>query len=120
MKDFPPRFVNRPSDREQYPLIMDGPYEKYYENGRLSIKGTIKDGLRDGVWECYHDNAQLSHRFAVKAGLFDGPYEEYDEDGQLVEEEICNKNWAWPMDNQRWNEFGESRRRFEEIDSRED
>ena len=69
------------------------------------------------VWECYHDNARLSHRFTVKAGLLDGPYEEFDRDGRLVEEEIFNKNWAWPMDNQRWNEFGESRRRFEDAGS---
>ena len=76
--------------------IVNFPIEEYHENGKLSSKGNYKNGKNHGLWESY------------------------DEDGQLVEEEICNKNWAWPMDNQRWNEFGESRRRFEEIDSRED
>jgi len=28
----------------------DGPYESYYENGQLQVKGTYKDGERCGEW----------------------------------------------------------------------
>ena len=28
----------------------DGPYEEYYDNGQLRIKGTYKDGEKCGEW----------------------------------------------------------------------
>ncbi|MCH2463773.1 MAG: hypothetical protein MK335_11105, partial [Gemmatimonadetes bacterium] len=38
---------------------LDGPWEEYYENGRLKTRGTYKDGNRTGGWEEYYENGQL-------------------------------------------------------------
>ena len=57
----------------------DGPYESYYENGQLQVKGTYKDGELDGLVETYHENGQLSERGTYP----DGPFEMYYENGQL-------------------------------------
>ena len=38
---------------------LDGWYEQYHENGRLSFKGKFQKGLEIGLWEYYHANGQL-------------------------------------------------------------
>ena len=61
----------------------DGPYERYYENGQLRTKATYKDVEYHGPFESYHRNGQLELKTTYAAGEEDGPYEWYDSDGGL-------------------------------------
>ena len=65
--------------------VLDGPWVRYYDNGRLRIKGEYKNGLRVGPWvECY-DNGLLKEKGDYKNGLREGPWVTYYENGELVE-----------------------------------
>jgi len=46
----------------------DGPYEKYYEDGQLSVKITWKDGERDGLYKSYYKDGQLDKKETYKNG----------------------------------------------------
>ena len=35
------------------------PYEKFYENGQLEQRGSLKNKEPDGLWEWFHKNGQL-------------------------------------------------------------
>lgn len=61
----------------------DGPYESFYENGQLKIKGTYKDGKPDGPFESYFENGQLKQKGVCKEGKLDGVCESYNRDGRL-------------------------------------
>ena len=38
---------------------VDGPYERYHQNGQLQAKVTYKDGVKDGPYEDYHTMAVM-------------------------------------------------------------
>ena len=63
--------------------LPDGPFEEYYDNGELMLKGTFKDGVPDGPLESYYPNGQLDTKGTLKDGVLDGPYERYYDNGQL-------------------------------------
>ena len=54
--------------------IRDGPYETYWDNGRLREKGTWKDGEPDGPYEEYHENGQLESKGTIKDGGWCGEW----------------------------------------------
>ena len=62
---------------------FDGPYERYYENGQLMLKGTYKDGEFDGPFEQYFPIGKLESKGTYKDGVEDGPFEVYSDNGQL-------------------------------------
>ena len=64
----------------------DGPFETYYENGQLRMKGTMKDGEWDGPGESYHDNGQLKEKGTLKDNEKCG---EWFEEGQTVTYDPC-------------------------------
>ena len=66
--------------------IKDGPYETYWDNGRLREKGTWKDGELDGPYEEYHENGQLEYGGNYKDGLSEGLWKSYYENGQKYQE----------------------------------
>ncbi len=39
---------------------LDGPYEAYYDNGKIHIKGQLKNGFKDGTWNYYTETEQFS------------------------------------------------------------
>ena len=61
-----------------------GPYEEYWDNGRLREKCTYKDGKKDGPYERYYDNGRLEIKCTYKDGEYNGQYEEYWHNGQLT------------------------------------
>ena len=67
----------------------DGPYEEYYNNGQLWVKGTWKDGSSDGPYEEYHEDGQLNEKGTLKDGEECG---EWTEDGQTVTYDPCLSN----------------------------
>ena len=47
---------------------LDGPYERYHENGQLWEKGTFKNGVQEGLFEEYYENGQLREKVTYKNG----------------------------------------------------
>ena len=46
----------------------DGPFERYYDNGHLEVKGTLKDGEWDGPIMRFYDDGQLRMMGMIKDG----------------------------------------------------
>ena len=71
---------------------QDGPYEYYYENGQLQGKGTYAAGEQDDLYEsyAYYENGQLTRKSTFVTGELDGPYESYYENGQLTRKGTYN------------------------------
>tara|TARA_R110000744_G_scaffold77327_1_gene152710 strand:- start:261 stop:752 length:492 start_codon:yes stop_codon:yes gene_type:complete len=63
---------------------LDGPYEKYWDNGQLAQKANYVAGEWHGPAEGYHENGQLGMKVTYKDGEYDGLWEAYDENGQLL------------------------------------
>ena len=63
--------------------LLDGPWERYYENGQLRQKGSYSNGEIDGLWVTYWENGQLRSKGSFSNGQYDGPWETYDENGQF-------------------------------------
>ena len=61
----------------------EGPFERYYENGKLESKGTYKDGKYVGPWFFYRENGKLELKATYKDGKEDGPYVSYRKTGKL-------------------------------------
>ena len=55
-----------------YPIVpseRDGPFESYYENGQLELRGTNVAGKLDGPYEAYDETGQLTTKGTYKEGL---------------------------------------------------
>ena len=50
-------------------------YEKFYDSGRLQIRGMYIAGEMDGVWEDFYENGRLRTRGTYLAGKQTGPWE---------------------------------------------
>lgn len=37
-------------------IIQNGEYVKYYKNGVVEMRGTMKDGKREGVWKSWYED----------------------------------------------------------------
>ena len=59
-------------------VILDGPYEAYFEDGQLYQRCFYKNDLLEGSFEEYHPNGQLDRRCFYKKGLLEGIFKEYD------------------------------------------
>ena len=66
------------------PNLANGTYEKYFDNGRLLVLYTYKNGKKEGLYEEYYENGQLRWRGTYKNGKRKGLYETYNSDGTLV------------------------------------
>lgn len=78
-------FANRLASRETYhDGVKHGPYEWYFENGRLFEKGTYHDGHLDGRFYAYWGSIDLYEEGAYLHGEFDGPRTWYFA-GELIE-----------------------------------
>lgn len=56
----------------------------YYENGKLSSEGTMKNGKPDGYWKNYHKNGKLKIEGNRKNLLLDSVWKFYDEKGRIT------------------------------------
>lgn len=65
------------------------PYERYYENGQLEVRGTYAAGELDGPVEFYHENGQVQIKTTYVACEVNGPLERF-ENGQLWEKGTYN------------------------------
>ena len=63
--------------------ILDGPWIRYHDNGRLMSKGHYKNGKLYGPWVVYHENGQLMEKGDRKNFIPVGPYVYYHDNGQI-------------------------------------
>ncbi|MCK5820823.1 MAG: hypothetical protein KAH17_03010 [Bacteroidales bacterium] len=62
-------------------------YEKfYYENGKVSSEGILRDGKPDGIWISYYRGGQIKSKGKRSNFLLDSVWKFYDEMGNLTEE----------------------------------
>ncbi len=58
----------------------------YYDNGKISSEGTLRDGKPDGYWKTYYLNGKLKSEGNRKDFKLDGSWKFYNEEGTLVNE----------------------------------
>jgi uncharacterized protein len=60
-------------------------YNKFfYENGKISSEGLMKDGKPDGYWKNYHKNGKIKIEGNRKNFLLDSIWKFYDEKGRIT------------------------------------
>ena len=65
-------------------LPTDGPFQIPHPNGKLYLKGELKNDQKEGTWEFYYDNGQLQAVEKYSAGRPVGVWKYYGENGSLL------------------------------------
>jgi len=65
-------------------LPTDGAFEINHPNGKLYLKGELKNDKKEGAWEFYYDNGQLQAVEKYSGGRPVGVWKYYDEKGKLT------------------------------------
>ena len=63
----------------------NGLYERWYENGQMRERCSLKNEWYDGLCESWYEDGQIWKRYTHKNGKLDGLYESWYEDGQVWE-----------------------------------
>ncbi|HSZ26336.1 MAG TPA: hypothetical protein VK766_11470, partial [Cytophagaceae bacterium] len=64
----------------------NGIIKNFYDNGKLSAEGPLKNGYPEGLWKYYHPTGAISGTGEMKAGLRQGPWKFYLDTGKLEAE----------------------------------
>jgi antitoxin component YwqK of YwqJK toxin-antitoxin module len=62
----------------------DGYNKFYFENGKLSSEGTMRDGKPDGYWKTYNENGKIKSEGNRKNFVLDSVWKFYNEQGKLA------------------------------------
>jgi antitoxin component YwqK of YwqJK toxin-antitoxin module len=65
-------------------LPTDGPFQINHPNGKLYLKGELKNDKKEGTWEFYYDNGQLQAVEKYSGGSPVGIWKYYEENGRLI------------------------------------
>ena len=65
-------------------LPTDGVFQINHANGKLYLKGELKNDQKEGTWEFYYDNGQLQAVEKYSGGSPVGVWKYYREDGSLL------------------------------------
>ena len=65
-------------------LPTDGAFQINHPNGKLYLKGELKNDEKEGTWEFYYDNGQLQAVEKYSGGRPVGIWKYYDEKGKLT------------------------------------
>ena len=65
-------------------LPTDGPFQIPHANGKIYLKGELKNDKKEGTWEFYYDNGQLQAVEKYSGGKPVGVWKYYGEDGKLI------------------------------------
>jgi len=85
--------------------VREGTYERWYANGNLHMRGSLRADREEGVWHKYHENGQLKKRLAYSRGEIHGRYESWYPNGQKSSEGEFDRGsptGSWTV----WNEDG--------------
>lgn len=70
----------------------EGYWKTYYPNGNLKSEGNRKEQKLDSVWKFYAENGKLQTTITYKDDKKDGPRRTYDTLGRIALEEMFEKN----------------------------
>ena len=65
-------------------LPTDGAFQINHPNGKLYLKGELKNDQKEGTWEFYYDNGQLQAVEKYSGGSPVGIWKYYEENGRLT------------------------------------
>ena len=65
-------------------LPTDGAFQINHSNGKLYLKGELKNDKKEGIWEFYYDNGQLQAVEKYSGGRPVGVWKYYEENGRLI------------------------------------
>ena len=65
-------------------LPTDGAFQIPHANGKIYLKGELKNDKKEGTWEFYYDNGQLQAVEKYSGGKPVGVWKYYEEDGKLI------------------------------------
>ena len=65
-------------------LPTDGAFKINHPNGKLYLKGELKNDQKEGTWEFYYDNGQLQAVEKYSEGRAVGIWKYYEENGRLI------------------------------------
>jgi len=65
-------------------LPTDGAFQINHPNGKLYLKGELKNDQKEGTWEFYYDNGQLQAVEKYSEGRAVGIWKYYEENGRLI------------------------------------
>ncbi|QLH34430.1 MAG: hypothetical protein HWD62_00390 [Cyclobacteriaceae bacterium] len=71
---------------------MEGRYRRYFPNGKISIEGNFKNGVRWGTFYEYHPNGTLIRKIDYEDGMRHGSVEVYDEHGRHIQRAFYQNN----------------------------
>lgn len=67
--------------------VEDGPYETYFDTGKLQSQTSMKSGKKDGVSKYWRPNGNLSLESTYRSDCRHGPEKSYYENGKLERED---------------------------------
>ena len=65
-------------------LPTDGAFQIPHANGKLYLKGKLKNDKKEGTWEFYYNNGQLQAVEKYSGGKPVGVWKYYEENGRLI------------------------------------
>lgn len=68
--------------------VLNGPYQEWYDNGRLWMEGAYRGGLQHGPWSYYdHEHGGKTYAGNFNQGDKEGKWLRYDSLGRVTQEE---------------------------------
>jgi TonB family protein len=68
--------------------VLNGPYQEWYDNGRLWMEGAYRGGLQHGPWSYYnHEHGGKTYSGSFVQGEKEGKWLRYDSLGRITHEE---------------------------------
>lgn len=80
---FAASFLPAQTDNQQ-PVNPNGYNKFYYENGKISSEGPMRDGKPDGYWKTYYQNGKIKSEGNRKNFQLDSTWKFYSEQGKLT------------------------------------
>ena len=79
-------------------LPTNGAFQIPHANGKLYLKGKLKNDKKEGTWEFYYDNGQLQAVEKYSGGKPVGVWKYYEEDGKLIKrvEQLMDNSFGPP------------------------
>jgi len=80
------KFTGVTTGKEQFTIengILEGPYSRFYDNGRLREEGSFSKGKMQGIIYYYYPNGQLKRIANYQFGIKDGEMVEYWSNGMM-------------------------------------
>jgi TonB family protein len=79
----PNRLMESIEYRSLNPIVENGEYKSFHENGTISECGSYVNGVISGEWKSYFDNGKLQRSGFYQNGIITGIWKEYYDNGTL-------------------------------------